>query len=254
MIAAPEIRLEAMSVVIDRRLLLQPMDLQVPAGTWCGIVGPNGGGKSTLMKAIAGLVDHGGKIALHWPQPKAGRVGYMPQRVELDASLPITVKDYLRLHFERRPVWLRADVDERMDALTSRLEVRPFLNQRIGSLSMGQHQRMMLCAALSNEPQLLLLDEPLAGVDKAGREILLRVLEDYSRDGGSILMVEHNWDVIRDHCSSVVWIDEGLVSVGTAASILEQLGDRVSPFELKGTAALADDHPSIAAGTENSEP
>ena len=222
-----------MSVTINRRMLLKPIDLTIPANTWSGIVGPNGGGKSTLMKAIAGLVDHQGKITLHWPLAQPGRIGYMPQRVELDTSLPVTVQDYLLMHCKRRPVWLRADADERIDALVRQLEVRPFLNQRIGSLSMGQHQRLMLCAALSNEPELLMLDEPMAGVDEAGREILLRALEDYNNDGGSILMVEHNWEVVRDHCASVVWIDQGLVSSGTPESILQQLSERMSPFELQ---------------------
>ena len=202
MIAAPDLRLNAMSVVLARRTLLERMDLSIPAGTWCGIVGPNGGGKSTMMKAIAGLIDHDGEIVLRWPQAHRGRIGYMPQRVELDTSLPITVKDFLRLHYERRPVWLKAELDHRIAALLARLEVTPFLQQRIGSLSMGQHQRMMLCAALANEPQLLLLDEPLAGVDETGRDVLLRVLEDYNADGGSILMVEHYWDVVRDRSGS----------------------------------------------------
>lgn len=234
MIAAPQITLASMSVTVDRRMLLKPMDLTIPAHSWCGVVGPNGGGKSTLMKAVAGLVDHEGTITLHWPLGKPGRIGYMPQRVEVDASLPVTVQDYLRMHCERRPVWLRADVDERIDALINALEVRPFLEQRIGSLSMGQHQRLMLCAALSNEPQLLMLDEPVAGVDEAGRETLLRVLQDYRNDGGTIVMVEHNWEVVRNHCEKVVWIDQGLVSVGTPEKILQQLSDRVSPFELQG--------------------
>ncbi|MEM6999202.1 MAG: ATP-binding cassette domain-containing protein [Pseudomonadota bacterium] len=218
---------------LDGRELLTPMDLTFAARAWTGIVGPNGGGKSTLMKAIAGLVNHVGDITLHWPQAYPGRIGYMPQRVELDTSLPVTVQDYLRMHCKRRPVWLKPEQDERLAELIETLEVQPFIQQRIGSLSMGQHQRLMLCATLSNDPQLLMLDEPLAGVDEAGREILLRVLQAYHRDGGSILMVEHNWDVIRDHCTQVVWIDQGLVSVGTPEKILQLLGDRVSPFELQ---------------------
>ncbi|MEM7097879.1 MAG: metal ABC transporter ATP-binding protein [Pseudomonadota bacterium] len=233
MIAAPQIKLEEMSVSIDRRMLLKPMDLEIPPHSWCGIVGPNGGGKSTLMKAIAGLLDHDGLITLHWPLNHPGRVGYMPQRVELDNSLPVTVQDYLRMHSERRPVWLRTVPDEHLTSLIKQLEIQPFLNQRIGSLSMGQHQRVMLCAALSNNPQLLMLDEPMAGVDQGGREILLDVLGHYHREGGSILMVEHNWEIVRDQCDRVVWIDQGLVSADTPERILQQLSERVSPFELQ---------------------
>lgn len=232
MIAAPALALHGASVVLERRVLLKPVDLEVPAGTWCGVVGPNGGGKSTLLKAIAGLVAHQGSIALHWPQAHPGRIGYMPQGVGVDASLPVTVLDYLRLHCERRPVWRRPGTNPRLRELIERLEVSAFLDQRLGSLSMGQQQRLMLCAALSNDPELLMLDEPLAGVDAAGREVLLRVIADYHEAGGSILMVEHNWDVIRRHCGLVVWIDQELIGAGTAAEILAQLGERVSPFEL----------------------
>ncbi|MEM7219329.1 MAG: metal ABC transporter ATP-binding protein [Pseudomonadota bacterium] len=252
MIDAPEIRLQSMSVKVDGRTLLRPMDLQLPARTWCGIVGPNGGGKSTLVKAIAGLLDHEGTISLHWPQNRPGRIGYMPQRAEIDVSMPVTVQDYLRMHCQARPVWRRAETDEGTDALIKRLEVRPFLHQRLGSLSMGQHQRVMLCAALSNAPQLLILDEPMAGVDEPGREILLRVLADYHEEGGSVLVVEHNWEVIRDHCTTVLWIDQGLVDQGSPATILRRLSDRVSPFELPAVArsVQGDNEPSTAAERE----
>lgn len=209
----------------------------MPAHSWTGVVGPNGGGKSTLLKAMAGLLNHKGRITLHWPLKHPGRIGYMPQRAELDASLPITVQDYLRMHCERRPVWWRPKRNERIDELIAELEVAAFLKQRMGSLSMGQHQRLMLCAALANEPQLLLLDEPMAGVDEAGREVLLRVLKRYHDRGGSIVMVEHHWDVLRAHCSAIVWIDQGLIAAGPSSEVLERLRQNASPFEIVADAA-----------------
>ena len=102
---APSVSLKDLSVHIDRSQLLAPFDLHIESGRWFGIVGPNGGGKSTLLKAIAGLLTYRGDIFLTWPEKKCGKIGYMPQRVSLDVSLPVSVHDYLRIHCEQRPVW-----------------------------------------------------------------------------------------------------------------------------------------------------
>lgn len=231
-VSAPAVTLKQMSVVVDQHELLTPMDLHIPAGRWFGIVGPNGGGKSTLLKAIAGLYPHRGDILLHWSQSKPGTLGYMPQGLTLDASLPITVSDYLRIHCERRPVWRKPATHTDVQATVEQLEIQALQQHKVGNLSMGQQQRLMLCAALANRPQVLLLDEPLAGIDKEGRALMLRVLGEYHQAGGSILMVEHNWSVIKKCCEEIAWIDRGLKRVDTPENVLAHLGAEVSPFDL----------------------
>lgn len=236
-----------MAVVIERRMLLEPMDLRVPAGSWFGIVGPNGGGKSTLIKALAGLVPHRGRITLSWPGVAGGRVGYMPQRAEPDAALPVTAQDYLRLRSERRPVWLKPQGNARAEALIDQLEVRPFLLQRIGTLSMGQYQRLMLCASLLTDPQLLLLDEPLAGVDEVGRSVLLRALAAYHNEGGTVLMVEHNWSVVRECCEQVLWIDGGLIGQGPPETVFQSLSSSQSLLDLEQARERVSDSQGLTA-------
>lgn len=235
-ILSPDIYLENVAVSILHHRLLASITLKIQAGSWLGIVGPNGGGKSTLIKTIAGLLPYQGRVSLHWRQAKPGVIGYMPQRAEIDASLPVTVHDYLRIHCEKRPVWQsevpNTDLDEKID----QLGVRPFLQQKVGSLSMGQHQRLVLCAALSNKPQLLLLDEPIAGVDEDGREVILQVLKQYHAIGGSILMVEHNWQIIREHCEQVAWIDRGLRKLDTPSRVFRELSSEISPFDIASKA------------------
>lgn len=236
-LAAPAVVATELSVSLGSRQILQPLDLHLAPGQWCGVVGANGGGKSTLLKALAGLMPHRGEIEIHWQQPAPGEIGYMPQGMAVDAAMPVSVRDYLRLHSERRPVWRRDRLGAGPRALMERLEVSGFARQRIGSLSMGQHQRLMLCAALLREPQLLLLDEPLAGVDKAGRQLILSELQAFHRRGGGIVMVEHNWPVVAANCDRVAWVDGELKGFDRPAQIMAALEAQLSPFSLVGGVA-----------------
>lgn len=212
-------------VTLGTNTLLNAFDFTVEPGCWLGIVGPNGGGKSTLMKALLGLVPHQGQIYLDWPA-EAGKIGYVPQLAPFDATLPITVLDYLRMVSEDAPVWLSYKRNKKISEYMARFNIVDFADKRIGTLSTGERQRVLLCGALVNEPDILLLDEPLAGVDKQGHQLILDILHDYHQQGKSILMVEHHWHVIEAYCDRVALIDGKLVDSGSAEHILSVLQQR----------------------------
>ncbi|MBR7889763.1 metal ABC transporter ATP-binding protein [Marinomonas sp. A79] len=214
--------LDKVAVVVQNNPLLTPSSATFFGGGWHGIAGPNGGGKSTLLKAIAGLLNHRGNISLQWPKGK-GEVGYMPQLSPFDASLPITVSDFIRLHSDKQPVWQRYKTDPKIEAAIEKVSIQALLKKRIGTLSTGERQRVLLACALLNEPDMLLLDEPMAGVDKQGREQIIQLLQDFKNSGGTLIMIEHDWQIIQDCCDSLAWIDGGLKDHNAPSVVFEQL-------------------------------
>lgn len=228
---SPSVVFTDTAVKIERNQLLTSFNLAVKPGCWLGIVGPNGGGKSTLLKAMLGLVPHQGQISLDWHQGKKGAVGYVPQLAPFDATLPITVLDYLRMVSEDRPVWFKYKQNKKISETMKRFEISDFADKRIGTLSTGERQRVLLCGALLNEPDILLLDEPLAGVDKQGHQLILDILNDFHQSGRSILMVEHHWHIVAKYCQQIALVDGTLVEAGSAEQIFNILQKNASPLD-----------------------
>ena len=218
---SPLISFDKVSVTINQSRLLDNVNLDIPPGCWMGVVGPNGGGKSTLVKAILGLVPHKGLISLNWPGSKKGNIGYVPQLAPFDPTLPITVLDYLRMVLEDWPVWLRYKRNNRIAEMMAQFEITEFSDKRIGTLSTGERQRVLVCGALLNKPDVLFLDEPLAGVDKHGQQLLLSILQAYHQQGHTIVMVEHHWHIVEHYCQRAALIDGTLVDVGDPDTIFE---------------------------------
>ncbi|MBM6550961.1 metal ABC transporter ATP-binding protein [Marinomonas ostreistagni] len=216
----PSLYLANVNVTVKGMPLLESLDLNLDGGQWHGIAGPNGGGKSTLLKAIAGLHNHSGSIKLHWPEGR-NHAGYMPQLSPFDASLPVTALDFLRMHCDKRPVWRRFKGDPKIDAVVERVGINKLLGKRLGTLSSGERQRVLLSCALLNEPHILLLDEPLAGVDKHGREQILEILVQFKANGGTIVMIEHDWQILQAHCDTLSWIDGGLQGHDDPTTLLQ---------------------------------
>ena len=229
----PEIAFSDVSVSLNQTTLLAALDLTIAPGTWLGVVGPNGGGKSTLIKALLGIVPHQGEIALTWPGQQPGNIGYVPQLAPFDATLPITVLDYLRMVNEPRPVWLRYRENRQITEQMAAFEIRDFAHKRIGTLSTGERQRVLLCGALLNQPSVLVLDEPFAGVDKRGRQVLLTLLADYHQQGNTVIMVEHQWQIVARFCQRVVLIDGTLQGDGHPDAILALMQSRAASFDFE---------------------
>ncbi|MEO9274477.1 metal ABC transporter ATP-binding protein [Marinomonas sp. 5E14-1] len=202
----PTLVIEKVAFYIQNNPLLMASSAQFNSGGWHGIAGPNGGGKSTLLKAIAGLLNHQGSIRLEWPNGR-GSIGYMPQLSPFDASLPVTASDFIRLHTDKQPVWKRYKKDPRIEAVVDKVGIQSLLPKRLGTLSTGERQRVLLACALLNEPEILLLDEPMAGVDKQGRTQIIQLLQEFKNAGGTLIMIEHDWQIIQECCDTLAWVD-----------------------------------------------
>lgn len=198
-----------------RHPVLHSVSLTVQTGTRVALVGPNGSGKSTLLKSIAGLLrPQQGTIRIYG-LPVGGchhRVAYLPQRSEIDWRFPINVRRmvlagrYVHLGWLRRPG--KADWQQ-VDAALERLGLRALGERQIGALSGGQQQRALLARALVQEADLLLLDEPLTGVDAQTRTTIAAVLDDLKQQGKTSLIATHHLDRLADEYDDIIALEDG---------------------------------------------
>ncbi len=176
--------------------LLSNFSLNVERGSLHAMVGPNGAGKTTLLTAILGLVEFEGQIVAHWAG--RGRIAYVPQQFHVDRTLPVTVADFLALTRQQRPVCLglAASTRKRISRLLDRVGLAGFDDRPLSVLSGGELRRVLLANALDPLPELLILDEPLAGLDEAGAKWLDETLVSLKGEV-TVLMVSHDSDQVR---------------------------------------------------------
>lgn len=189
---APVLELCDVTVRRGSDLVLERVSLEVPRGCIHALVGPNGGGKSTLIGVALGLVDFEGTARFHFAG--SGRLGYVPQRFHGEQRLPLTVAELLALQRQRWPVCLgvTAAAKARIGALLERVGLAGFDDRRLDALSGGERQRVLLANAIDPQPELLLLDEPATGLDDASTRLLDDALRALRAAGTAIVLVTHD--------------------------------------------------------------
>ncbi len=214
---APALEVRDLTVVYPGAThpVLHAISLIAQTGTRVALVGPNGSGKSTLLKAVAGLLrPQQGTISIYG-LPVGGchhRVAYLPQRSEIDWRFPVNVRRlvlagrYVHLGWLRRPG--KADW-QRVDAALEQLGLEALGERQIGALSGGQQQRALLARALVQEADLLLLDEPLTGVDAETRATIASVLDDLKQQGKTSLIATHHLDRLADEYDDIIALEDG---------------------------------------------
>lgn len=217
--AEPAIRLAAASIGYDRTPIVELVDLTVAPGEAVAVLGSNGSGKTTLARGLLGLAQilQGEVEVLGTPVGRLrhrGRVGYVPQRHTVSGAVPATVREVVgvgrlaRLGLVRRPGAVdRAAVADAVAAvgLTDRLD------DPVASLSGGQQRRVLVARALAAEPELLIMDEPTAGVDLANQQALAAVLSGVSARGTTIVVVTHEIGAMTGVLSRAVVVDHGRI-------------------------------------------
>lgn len=200
--------------------LLSGLDLEVQAGSVHLVMGPNGAGKSTLLRALLGQVEFTGQIRMNFRA--SGRIGYVPQRLDFDRDLPMTVAEFLALRWQGRPVCLGASAASRARAeqVLGRVGVGHLVDRRLGVLSGGELQRVLLARALVPEPELLLLDEATAGVDAAALEFVERALGELKSAGVTTLMVSHDLDHATRVADRATWLAASGARTGAPSEVL----------------------------------
>lgn len=216
------LKIHNIGVTVGGRVLLENVDLHAHCGEMTALIGRNGAGKSTLLKAILNEIRHTGSVEFsgHNGSPVKGqrpRIGYVPQTLALDRNSPATVYDMLQSLLGTYPVFLprRRRTVERLTAHLERFDAAQLLDQPVGRLSGGELQRVLLAAALLPCPDLLILDEPVSGVDRSGLLEFYRVVEELKRtEDLVILIVSHDLEFVRRHADRVVLLDRTVQAVG----------------------------------------
>lgn len=221
------IELNHVSVKLDNENLLRDVNLHVHCGQLTVLIGPNGGGKTTLLRAVLGQIPFGGTISHLDTEDRSFpslRVGYVPQQLPFDKQMPLTVRDLLASALSKRPVWTGVTPSTRQAALkTLQLaQAQGMIDKRLGALSGGELQRVLLALALSPAPDLLILDEPISGVDHNGQALFLDTVNALrSQQHMAILMVSHDWTLVREYADLVALIDKTTLVVGTPKEVFE---------------------------------
>ena len=227
------LKLNNISVTVGGAELLRNVSLHAHCGELTAVIGRNGAGKSTLLKALLDDIPHSGTIEFSGhgdkPGPMRPRIGYVPQSISLDEGAPATVYDLLVSLTSSWPVFLprRKKLAERLRKHLERFQAGDLLDKPIGRLSGGELQRTLLAAAMLPQPDLLILDEPVSGVDRAGLNAFYELVETLRADADMvILLVSHDLEFVRKMADRVVLLDRKVLEVGTPAAVFSSAAFR----------------------------
>ena len=220
------LRVQDLAVTIGNDKILQDISLHVHCGQLVALIGPNGAGKSTFLKAVLGQRDYDGVIAFSAPgqRGRKAKIGYVPQSPSFDPGDPVSVADLFVCCMSRRPAFLGQSKAMRKKILEclDRVHAEDLIDKRIGALSGGELQRVLLALALEPIPNILILDEPLSGVDVEGQSDLMDMLDEIRKNYDlSILMTTHDFSMLERYADQVVLIDHRIKAMGSAKEVLE---------------------------------
>jgi len=200
-------------VAFGNRVVLQGLSFEVYSGDCLAIIGPNGSGKTVLLKALQHLIPSEGEI--HWSQE--ARVGYVPQSVAADRQLPLRVREIL----EAKARFLHL-TDQDVEKVPSDLNLSPeFVNAGIGTLSGGQFQKVLIAFAMLGQPNILLFDEPTASLDELSEERIYELVHELqSKKGITLILVSHDLSVVYRYANRVLCLSKGRTCMGPPKKIL----------------------------------
>lgn len=207
--AVPALELSGVHFAYEDRPILRDVSLTVAPGEFLALIGPNGGGKSTLLKIALGLLppDRGtARLFGGAPERMRGRAGYVPQETNVHPHFPVTVRETVRMGLLGLPARSRAEENRAVDEALDAIGLSDSADARIGELSGGQRQRALIARALAGRPELILLDEPVSSVDPDGASRLYGLL-DALKGRYTIVMVSHDVNLLLRHATSVACVN-----------------------------------------------
>ena len=219
------LQVKNLRVRIGSDRILEDVNLHIHCGELMALIGPNGAGKSTFLKAILGQLDHEGVIVFSAPGQRGQKpkIGYVPQSPAFDPGDPVSVADLFGCCMSHRPVFtghsnaMRTKILECLD----RVHGKELIDKRVGTLSGGELQRVLLALALEPMPNILILDEPLSGVDVEGQTGLMDMLDEIRNAYDlSILMTTHDFSMLEKYADQVALIDHRVLKLGTPGEVL----------------------------------
>lgn len=232
------LRVQDLSVKIGNQQILSAVNLHVHCGELVALIGPNGAGKSTLIKAILGQQDFDGVISFSAPgeRNRKAKIGYVPQSPVFDPGDPISVADLFVCCMTKSPAFLGISkkMRNKIANCLDRVNACNLIDKRVGTLSGGELQRVLLALALEPLPNILILDEPLSGVDAEGMQSLMDMLDEIRQEYDlSILMTTHDFSMMSAYANQVVLIEHQVLAQGTPDEVLSST-EFQSVFHRKG--------------------
>ncbi|RXK11729.1 ABC transporter [Halarcobacter mediterraneus] len=205
------IEIENLFFSYDKQYILEDINLNISNDDFLAIIGPNGGGKSTLLKLILNILNFNkGKIKKHL---KKDEIGYVPQNTNLNIDFPITALEVVLMgHISKKKKlfgYSKEDISCAMQSL-KQVSMESFANKKIGDLSGGERQRVFIARALCSNPKLMLLDEPTASIDVKGQNEIYELLKDLNKSI-SIVVVSHDISVLLNYAKNVAHVNKKLV-------------------------------------------
>ena len=224
--AAP-VQLEAVSVAYNGKLALKEISFSLAAGDSVAVVGPNGAGKTTLFRTIAGAMQPSmGEVRVYGHEP-GGHIciAYVPQRSEVDWGFPVTVQDVVMMGRIRKIGlfrWPRRKDWQFIRQAMGSVGVDQLADRQIAELSGGQQQKVFLAQAIAQEAELVLLDEPLGGLDLPSQEAIFEILEQLKGQGVSVLVATHDLNLAAERFDRVMLLNRRMIAMGTPDQVLTQ--------------------------------
>jgi zinc transport system ATP-binding protein len=212
------------SVSINNISILENITAAIPMNSFTAVIGPNGAGKTTLLLALLNQIKYNGSIKLSNNFPiKKLKIGYIPQRFAFDRNFPLSVMEFLAINLQKIPLWLgiKKKYQSIIQTLLSSVKADNLIDKKLGELSGGEIQKILLGLALLQKPDLLILDEPTAGVDLYGEHVFCELLENLrNKYQLTIIMVNHDLTTVAAHASHIICLNKELIATGTTKEIL----------------------------------
>ena len=219
------IKAENISVKIGKDEIIKDVNIHIHCGQLTVVIGKNGAGKSTLLKALLGEVKHTGKINIYNKKQQKYdklKIGYVPQSMNIEKHMPTTVYDFMAGMISNIPIWLKKD-DKIYKLIKEQLrlfEAETLIDKSLGDLSGGELQRVLLAIATQNQPNLLILDEPISGIDKNGIKLFFEQINMLKKEYDmAIILVSHDLNMVKQYADKVILLNKTVVKKGTPEEV-----------------------------------
>ena len=217
------LQVKDLSVGFDRDQILKGLEFSVKKGDVLAVIGPNGAGKSVLFRSLLGLIPYSGTI--EWA--KDLKISYVPQKFAIDRELPLSVEEFLR--FKKKKTSDIVDTLESLGIMTAKHAHHSeyhlqehILKQRLGWLSGGQLQRVLIAWALLDNPDVLLFDEPTSGIDVGGEETIYNLLKKlHTERGMTMLLISHDLNIVYKYANNVLCLNKEMICYGIPSAVLD---------------------------------
>lgn len=207
-----ELEIKNLNLYINENKILKDINLKVKKGEIYCLIGPNGGGKTSLIKCILNELDYTGKISFYNERKEI--ISYVPQHINLNKDIPLSVEEFISINTQLSPCFLDLNTKKRfiIDNLLKTFKIQDKRKALFSTLSGGERQRVLLLQALLPKPDLLILDEPLTGMDKNGEEFFIHLIKRLKNQGITILWIEHNLNKVKEFADNITCINKESIS------------------------------------------